>query len=151
MIFYKILSGTEIIDVTDNLQTVRYSQISQCVMRCKEKEGPNGIISSDGQYIWHVDGWNEFGDGIERETVRLLEITESEYKLLKEQLEELGKVQEPDETDEPEEPDVEQETVMTPTEMRVKIKELTATVDKLESRNDFLEECLMEISEVVYA
>lgn len=148
MIYYKIISGTDVIDATDNLVTVRYSTASKSVMRCNEREGPNGIISSDGQYIWHVEGWNEFGDGVKRDTVKLFEITESEYIQLREKLDESGKVPEPDNPETPENPD---ETVMTPVEMRVKIKELTATVDSLQTRNDFLEECLMEISEVVYA
>lgn len=148
MIYYKIVSGTDVIDATDNLVTVRYSAASQSVMRCNEREGPNGIISSDGQYIWHVEGWNEFGDGVERDTVKLFEITESEYSQLREKLDESGKVPEPDNPETPENPD---ETVMTPVEMRVKIKELAATVDSLQTRNNFLEECLMEISEVVYA
>lgn len=147
MNYYKVISGSDVIDVVDDLVTVKYSSTSKCVVRCKEQEDPNGIISSDGQYIWHVEGWNEFDDGIERDTVKLFEIMESEYETLKEQLSETGKVPEPEKPESPEEA----ETVMTPVEMRVKIKELTATIDNLTTRNEFLEECLMEISEVVYA
>ena len=40
---------------------------------------------------------------------------------------------------------------MGPIEMRLKINELSANVDELQTRNEFLEECLMEMSEIIYA
>jgi vacuolar-type H+-ATPase subunit I/STV1 len=146
-----------VIDIQTELNMVRYEERSRAVLRCRKTDDPQGIISSDGQYVWHVDGWPDFPEGTSTAgMVALEEITEEEYETLKAQLEEWGKVddpeeEDPDETNEETEEEEQQERAMTPAEAAAKIKELTATVDELTSKNEMLEECLLDMSEIVYA
>ncbi len=57
--YYKVHRDGKIVDALDDLQCVRYfDRIG--ILRCKPNENPQGIISTDGEHIWHVDGWPEF-------------------------------------------------------------------------------------------
>lgn len=148
--YYKIVKDNTVIEVQDNLQPVRFDERAGILLRCRLTDDPHGIVSADGQFIWQVDGWPELPEGKAAATVALTEIYKEDYDSLKEKLDSGTTEPEEPEPSEPETPS-EPEEVMGQTEMRLKIQELTATVDSLTEKNEFLESCLMEMSELVYA
>ena len=109
--YYKILLGTTIVDAQQSLSYVMWQMVNHILLSCDEQLA-NGIVSSDGSTVWHLDGYPEFPEG-SYETVKAVEITDEEYEDLVKQLE-LGTVEEP------EDPGA-GETVMSAQEMRSKI------------------------------
>ena len=109
--YYKILLGTTIVDAQQSLSYVMWQMVNHILLSCDEQLA-NGIVSSDGSTVWHLDGYPEFTEGT-YETVKAVEITDEEYEELVKQLE-LGTVEEP------EDPGA-GETVMSAQEMRSKI------------------------------
>lgn len=118
---YKILLNTSVVDAQSTLNYV-YWQVKNHLLLVGRSDLANGIVSSDGSTVWHLDGYPEFPEG-SYETVKAVEITDEEYEELVKQLE-LGTVEEP------EDPGT-GETVMSAQEMRSKIltleDELAAT------------------------
>ena len=79
--YYKVIKNGKVIDVIDHLSFVKYQQKHGIMVACDESEA-QAIISSDGEYIWHIDGlYNIPVNGYD--TVKLEEIDEYEYKQLK--------------------------------------------------------------------
>lgn len=81
--FYKVLMGEDIIDALDSLQCCKYSKRSKMILRCSEKERPEGIVSERLGKIYHVDGWAvpdkiDLFEGV----VSLVEINEDTYNTL---------------------------------------------------------------------
>lgn len=109
--YYKILLGTTIVDAQQSLSYVMWQMVNHILLSCDEQLA-NGIVSSDGSTVWHLDGYPEFPEG-SYETVKAVEITDEEYEELVKQLE-IGTVEEP------EDPGT-SETVMSAQEMRSKI------------------------------
>ena len=68
---YKILKDGTVVDVAEDLPCVRMSPMG--LLLCRRDESPQGIISSDGEEIWHVSGWADFPEGREADTVTLEE------------------------------------------------------------------------------
>lgn len=104
--FYKVKQNNVIVDALDNLQCVRVFGAMNIILRCKEKEDPQGVISTNGQYIWHVEGWSEFPDmtGVDG-TVQISEIDEEEYNVIRAALDEGSEIPadpEPEDDQEPE-------------------------------------------------
>ena len=108
---YKILLNTTVVDAQKMLNYV-YWQVKNHLLLLGRSDFANGIVSSDGSTVWHLDGYLEFPEG-SYETVKAVEITDEEYEELVKQLE-LGTVEEP------EDPGT-GETVMSAQEMRSKI------------------------------
>ena len=108
---YKIVLNTTVVDAQKTLNYV-YWQVKNHLMLVGRSDFANGIVSSDGSTVWHLDGYPEFPEGT-YETVKAVEITDEEYEELVKQLE-LGTVEEP------EDPGA-GETVMSAQEMRSKI------------------------------
>lgn len=108
---YKIVLNTTIMDAQKTLNYV-YWQVKNHLLLVGRSDLANGIVSSDGSTVWHLDGYPEFTEGT-YETVKAVEITDEEYEELVKQLE-IGTVEEP------EDPGV-GETVMSAQEMRSKI------------------------------
>lgn len=108
---YKIVLNTTVVDAQKALNYV-YWQVKNHLMLVGRSDFANGIVSSDGSTVWHLDGYPEFPEG-SYETVKAVEITDEEYEELVKQLE-LGTVEEP------EDPGA-GETVMSAQEMRSKI------------------------------
>lgn len=79
--YYKILKNNRVIDVLDHLRFVKYQQKHNIMVACEKSEA-QAIISSDGEYIWHVYGLYRIPVG-NYDTVELVEIDEYEYKQLK--------------------------------------------------------------------
>lgn len=149
--FYKIMQGNTVIDAIAGVQYVVFQERNRLNIIGKKAEA-FGIMSSDMSTIWHVEGLAEIPAGSEYQTVTMVEITEEEYDSLREQLAAGDVVEDPEEEQQPDEGTTEEpEVVMTPTEMRLRINELTATVEALTEEKDMLMECVLEMSAVVYA
>lgn len=149
--FYKIMQGNTVIDAIAGVQYVVFQERNRLNIIGKKTEA-FGIMSSDISTIWHVEGLAEIPAGAEYQTVVMVEITEEEYDALRKQLEAGDVVEDPEEEQPPEEGETEEpEVVMSPTEMRLRINELTATVEALTAEKDMLMECVLEMSEVIYA
>lgn len=79
--YYKALKDNRVVDVLEHLTFVKYQQKHNIMLVC-DKSGAQGIVSSDGSYIWHVKGLYHIPvDGYD--TVELVQIDEYEYKQLK--------------------------------------------------------------------
>jgi len=79
--YYKVLKNNKVIDVLDRLAFVKYQKKHDIMIACDKSEA-QAIISSNGEYIWHIDGLYRIPvDGYD--TVELVEIDEYEYKQLK--------------------------------------------------------------------
>ena len=79
--YYKVLKDNKVIDVLDRLLFVKYQQKHNIMIACDKSEA-QAIMSSDGEYAWHVPGLYRIpADGYD--TVELIEIDEYEYKQLK--------------------------------------------------------------------
>lgn len=82
--YYKAIKDKNIVDVMDGLDCVKYSKVAGMALRCKEDENPGGIITSNGEKVYHVYGWPALPG---YESVTLHEIQEEEYLLVKDLLE----------------------------------------------------------------
>lgn len=101
--FYKIKKDNEIIDVLNDITFVKIQITHNRLIICPEKFA-QGILSSNGEHIWFVEGMIEKNvNGYE--TVELVEIDEEEYNILKEALESNQSIEIPQEPEEPEEDD----------------------------------------------
>lgn len=79
--YYKVLKDNKVIDVLDHLCFVKYQKKHDIMENCIEGEA-QAIISSDGNYIWHVAGLYAIPVG-GYDTVELVEIDQYEYEQLK--------------------------------------------------------------------
>lgn len=79
--FYKVIKDNRVIDVLSQLCFVKYQSKHDIMLLCSEREA-QGIVSSDGKYIWH---WSDLPkipkDGYD--TVDIIEIDRYEYDQLK--------------------------------------------------------------------
>ena len=79
--YYKVLKNDKVIDVLDRLFFVKYQQKHNIMIACDKSEA-QAIMSSDGEYAWHVVGLYRIPvDGYD--TVDLIQIDEFEYRQLK--------------------------------------------------------------------
>lgn len=79
--YYKVLKNDKVIDVLDRLLFVKYQKKHDIMIACEKPEA-QAIISSGGEYIWHVPGLYKIPvDGYD--TVELVPIDEYEYRQLK--------------------------------------------------------------------
>lgn len=79
--FYKVLKNNRVIDVLDRLIFVKYQEKHKIMVACDKSEA-QAIISSNGEYFWHVPGlYNIPVDGYD--TVNLVKIDKYEYEQLK--------------------------------------------------------------------
>lgn len=149
---YKVIDGSKIVDVMDELTYIREQTNGVDVITTEDKA--MGVISSDGSTRWHLFGRAEFSNR-NFGNVIVVEITEEEGEQLKQQL----FPQEPDNeegTGGESGSDVEQykpniELQLKVNRMKAEMDELKETNASLQERSKFIEDCLMEMSEVVYA
>lgn len=79
--YYKVMKNGRAIDALDQLCFVRYQPKHDIMVNCTENDA-QGIVSSDGRYIWHVDGYYIIPrDGFD--TVQLVETDVYEYNQIK--------------------------------------------------------------------
>ena len=75
--FLKIVKGSTVVDAVEKLTYVRQNPRNKTIIIC-DPEFANGIVSSDGSVIWHLEGLPEFSSG-NYETVVAIEVCEDEY------------------------------------------------------------------------
>lgn len=79
--YYKVLKDGRVIDALDRLSFVRYQKKHGIMVNCTEDEA-QGVISSNGRYIWHVVGYYDIScPGYD--TVELEKIDVYEYDRIK--------------------------------------------------------------------
>lgn len=79
--YYKVLKNDRVIDVLDRLIFVKYQAKHNMMIACDKSEA-QAILSSTGEYVWHVKGLHQIPvDGYD--TVKLVNIDQYEYKQLK--------------------------------------------------------------------
>lgn len=154
MKYYKIKDGDTVIDA--NHVFLKYQAKHGVLMDCPAEEA-QFIQTSDQLHTYHVPWLHkvpaEYG---EYETVEAVEITEDEYNALKEQLDTGKSVEDkPDEIEqeeqEPEAPSEEEtEKVLSLAEMHRELAALRTSNKELAKQNEMLEECLFELSAIVY-
>lgn len=155
MNYYKVIRSGTVIDV--GFMFLKWSRKHRCMIVCDPSEA-QFIQSSDQEQIWRV-GWLNPAPpeaGV-FETVEAVEINEEEYLAILLQLdngEEIHDDPEPmpeESTEEEDNPDEEpQEAVMSVAKMRRRIASLEEQIREQVKRNDLLEGCLLEMSEIVY-
>lgn len=118
--FLKIVKGSTIVDATQKLTYVRQNPRNKAIIM-SEPEFANGIISSDGSAIWHLEGLPEFSSG-NYETVVAIEICEDEYNSIINQLYSGEEISE------------EVRKTLTTTEMMETIERLTNRIAELEKQ-----------------
>lgn len=113
---------------------VCYQTINKIVVRCSEVKA-QGVLSLDGSQIYKLKGRTTMPG----EYLLAEEISQADYDAL---IEELDIPDAPPEDDDPDDP-TGGSNVMTAAEMREKIIDLTQQIE-------FLGDCLLEMSEVIY-
>lgn len=113
---------------------VCYQTINKIVVRCSEVKA-QGVLSLDGSQIYKLKGRTTMPG----EYLLAEEISQADYDEL---IEELDIPDDPPEDDGPDDPDGGSD-VMTAAEMREKIIDLTQQIE-------FLGDCLLEMSEIIY-
>lgn len=79
--YYKVIKDNRVIDVLDHLTYLKW-QPKNKIMLLSDLNEAQAILASDGNTIWHVDGFYDLPvDGYD--TVRLVEIDKYEHKQLK--------------------------------------------------------------------
>ena len=126
--FLKIVKGSTIVDVMETLSYVRQNPRNKAIIM-SEPEFANGIISSDGSVIWHLEGLPKFSSG-NYETVVVVEVCEDEYNAIKNALNAGDEI--PEEIREK----------LTTTQMMEKLDALTKKIEELEAKNTELEKKL---------
>lgn len=137
MLCIKILGNDGSVISAEQLQDpvyVCYQTINKIAVRCSEVKA-QGVLSADGSQIYRLNGRSAMpGNYLMAE-----EISQSDYDAL---ILELEIPDEPPEEDEQDKQDS-GSNVMTAAEMREKIIDLTQQIE-------FLGDCLLEMSEVIY-
>lgn len=139
MSYYKAKLNDDIVDALENLQCVRYYPNVKKILRHTDKKTlPQGIVSSDGQYIWQAfvegeeDKWEEFPDGISGVSgnVMLVEIEQEEYDTIKALLDAGKQPVDPEPEPEPE-PETDAETLAWAKKKKIELSK-TKLADYLE-------------------
>lgn len=79
--YYKVLKDNRVIDVLDDLIYLKWQPKHKILVLCGENEA-QAILSSDGNTVWHVEGFYELPvEGYDE--VQIVEIDKYEYKQLK--------------------------------------------------------------------
>ena len=133
MFYYKIIKDGVVVDVNNTFfrYQVRHKNIVEC-----SSQSAQLVQSSDGKNFYHAEWLLPLPEGVDHEIAHVVIIDESEYAALKDSLKlnETIKVAEPIEAATVEEEVVTEqpvETVMSAAEMRKRILELEALVQKL--------------------
>jgi hypothetical protein len=84
-VFYKVIYDKTVIDVLNGLIYILYQPLNNIYLICGANDSPCGIQSSTQETFYHLEGMNEFPNS-DFKTVKLVEIDEEEYEILKEAL-----------------------------------------------------------------
>lgn len=81
--YYKIIKNNRVIDILTHISYVKFQQKHKIMLNCDEASA-QGILSSDGNYIWHLDYLYNFPlEAGDIDTVEIQKIDEYEYNQLK--------------------------------------------------------------------
>lgn len=80
--FYKVIKNNRVIDVLSQLIFCRYQEDIATIVTCTEREA-QAVLSSDGNYVWHVSDYPSSKNCKFDDTVELVQIDQYEYKQLK--------------------------------------------------------------------
>lgn len=148
--FYKVLLNGMVVDIQTELHYVYWQEANHLMISCYEEENANGILSSDGSVIWHVEGLPEFPEGL-YQTVIVEKIEEDEYLRWKERLEanttDADEVVEEQTTANEESANNDVLESKTSIQTLLTIKELEDKISRLEKENVILSERILELSE----
>ena len=79
--FYKVIKDNKVIDVLDHLTYLKWQPKNKIMLLCGLEEA-QAILSSDGNTVWHVDGYYDLPvEGYD--TVQIFEVDKYEYEKLK--------------------------------------------------------------------
>lgn len=150
MVYLKLqdTDGTVVgIEEINNPTYVCYQERNSILIRCSEKEA-QGIMSANENTIYQIHGKEKL-QGIEEQLLDAFFIDDFEYEVLKNTIDEISdSVSETSVTDDTE---VDEIKILTSAEMVQKINTLEKALEAERQRNDMLEECILEMSEAVYA
>jgi hypothetical protein len=142
MLCIKILRDSTVIGAEEHEYPVyvNHPYYSNIPLRCEE-ESAQGILSLNQREIYHLVGRSSMpGDYLEAEI-----ISKSEYEYIIEELDI------PDEEEvEPDPDEGSGSDIMTAQQMRERIIDLENNIEEKDQRIDFLEDCLLEMSEAVH-
>lgn len=150
--FYKVILNGMVVDTQTELRYVCWQEANKLMIMCSE-EMANGILSSDNSVIWHVEGLPKFPEGL-CQTAIVEEIEEDEYLRWKERLEAATTETEEATEESPTENETTEESASKDylsIQDMLTIQELMDKLETLEKENELLSECLLEMSEKVYA
>lgn len=154
MNFYKIIIAGKIVDA--NCIYLKWQQKHHILIGCEASEA-QFIQSSDQSEVWRAKWLNPAPpEAGEYDTVEAVEITEEEYIALRKKLGDGETVVEPDvqqeapTAEEPEGEEIPVESVMSAAEMRRIIAAQAGLLAKQQDRLNFLEDCILEMSEELY-
>lgn len=155
MNYYKVIANGTVIDA--NFIFLKWQEKHGILIGCDATEA-QFIQSTDQAKVWKTPWLNPAPEEAGKyETVEAVEITAEEYATIREQLDDGETIVEPEpEQPQPDTPNEGEggsgsgETVMSTAEMRRIITEQAELLQEQADRLDFLEGCLLEMSEVVY-
>lgn len=170
--YYKVLQSGLIVDAWSDPDFVTYRPNKGRFILIEKTDNDDGFSKADGVVLpggsdtWMLEQSDFRIEG--KEVVKLVEIGEAEYTQLIEQLEaEGGGIREP-EPEEPEQPEEQppeeepeeqpeempeppkEEPILTRAELQKLVMGLQQQLQEEKERNDMLEGCVLEMSEVVY-
>ena len=146
MVYLKLQRDNTVVGATaiEDPHYLKYQERNHMIVMCPESEA-TGILANDVNTMYHLAGRDEL-QGVEEPLLDAYFIDVYEYELIVENLDDDDIINPP----EPSEDDQEDDEYMTPEVMRTKILELSELVTELQDANEFLSDCLIEMSEVVY-
>ena len=143
MVYIKLIDDNEMtvsIEALEAPDFVMWQEKNRVPESCSRLMA-HGIVSKHGDCIYQLQGRRVMPDRTKKGVTAVI-ITEAEYDELALRFDET----EPEPSDDPQ--DDQSEPVMTIEQMRIRLAELEAlTAERIE----FLEDCLLEVSEVIYA
>lgn len=128
---YKIIYNNMIIDVLKKLRYCKYIKISNRNI-LTDKTSANGIISSDGSQVYHIEGTSEMPNTYK--SVKIVEIDKEEFDYLKSVTVTVTPIPDKQEDDGLDDPVV----------LKQRVRELQGEVDMLTS-------CILEMSSIIYS
>lgn len=144
MPYFKVKQNNTVIDVLADPNYIVYQQGNDLCVIGKQTEA-FGVLSSDASVIYAVEGLR-IAPNKGYDVVSLEQIDKTEYDELKALLDENKSV-----VDDDQQQDNQQEEVMSMSELRQTVLTLKAQNEELAARNELLTECVLELSEIVYA
>ena len=143
MVYLKVMQGDTLVttEAHENPVWINFQKKNNIMLRCSKPKA-QGILSLNGNEIYQLSDKENLMPKTEKTAVI---ITLAEYEEINITVDEDLDVDIPTENPEGE------THIMTAAEMRAAISSLTEAVTDLQARNVFLEDCLLEMSEEVYA